>query len=60
MKLYVMLLVFLVCLYINYSLTVPVYEGFDVVTDILGGITTGLFILFCVMALFGIVRGAHS
>lgn len=60
MKLYILLFVFLVCLYINYRVTVPVYEGFDVVTDILGGITTGLFLLCCILSLFGIIRGAHS
>ena len=59
MKLYILLLVFLICLYINYRLTVPVYEGFDVVIDILGGISTFLFLLVCVLALFSIVRGAY-
>ena len=53
------LLVFVICLYINYSLTVPVYEGFDVVTDVLGGITTALFLFCCLIALFNIVRNSY-
>ena len=59
MKLYILLLVFLVCLYINYRVTVPVYEGFDtvgVVMNTLGylfviGMAIGLIVV--IMETFG-------
>lgn len=48
MKLYILLLVFLICLYINYRVTVPVYEGFDTVGVVMN-IFGGLFILAIVI-----------
>jgi hypothetical protein len=62
MKLYILLLVFLVCLYINYRVTVPVYEGFDtvgVVMNTLGGLFVFAMIIgfiVVIMETFGAKR----
>jgi len=53
-------LVFVLCLYINYRLSIPTYEGFDSVTNVLGGILSSLFLLCALLLLFSIVRNAST
>ena len=54
MKLYILLLVFLVCLYINYRVTVPAYEGFDTVGSVMN-ILGGLFIIAVVISFISVI-----
>ena len=54
MKLYILLLVFLVCLYINYRVTVPAYEGFDTVGSVMN-ILGGLFIIAVIISFISVI-----
>jgi len=55
-----LLLVFLICLYINYSLGLPTYEGFDsvgMISNVLGGLfVVGIIILMIYVSVVTVAK----
>ena len=55
MKLYIIILVFLVCMYINY-LGTPTYEGFDSLGDAVQVIKIVMYVVFGLLIIFALIN----